>query len=233
MRAIWVGLTLWVGAGCSLEGCARLGDASTSLCPARVDANPGDAVDRMREAILTSLQLRPGLVVGDIGTGGGWFTTRIAKAVGKTGKVYGTDLDAKTLEDLRQAPSLGDDAATMRFTLVPGERETGLDDLPDNSLDLILMIDSLCFDQRQPNATNVAYLRKFLRLLKPGGRLVHHMDCTCETTVEQTESLFASAGFVMPKRRTQLTCAELSPQACPTAEAQTRTRFVGTFLKAP
>ncbi len=202
------------------------------LCPPQPDAANVEAVDRMRAALLRVLALQRGMQVGDIGTGGGWFTVRVAKAIGKDGRVYGTDINAATLDGLRHAPPLGEDAAPMQFTLVTGERETGLDDVPDNSLDLLMMIDSLCFDDRVPRAANRAYLGKFLRVLKPGGRLVHHMDCTCRTTVAETEALFVASGFTEPPGHPQLTCAELSTAACPTAEAQARAQFVGVFQKA-
>ncbi len=202
------------------------------VCPIQTPDAAAKAVDRMREAILAELALQPGMQAGDIGTGGGWFTVRVARAVGKSGRVFGTDIDAATLEGLRNAPALGEDAAPIRLTQVTAERETGLDDLPANSLDLLLMIDSLCFDSRVPQATNIAYLQRFLRLLKPGGRLVHHMDCTCRTRVADVEALFAAAGFALPNGRKTLRCEAVSAQACPTAEAQERARFLGVFRKA-
>lgn len=202
-------------------------------CPQQSATSSLQTVDRMRHAVLKSLALLPGMSVGDIGTGGGWFTRRIAVAVGKDGKVYGTDIDATTLSALRNAPSLGDDAAPIRLSLVTSERDTGLDNLPDNSLDLILMIDSLCFDQRQPRQVEIGYLQKFLAVLRPGGRLIHHMDCTCETTVMDVTALFVDAGFKAPTIPQQLTCDELSTDACPTAQAQARAKFVGVFQKAP
>jgi predicted methyltransferase len=205
--------------------------AQQALCPPQAPGQSGQAVDRMREAILQGLALKPGLFVGDIGTGGGWFTVRVAAAIGKTGKVYGTDIDKQTIEALRSAPSLGEDAAPIAFTLVTGPRDAGIDALPENHLDLILMIDSLCFDGRVPHDDDVAYLRKFLRVLKPGGRLVHHMDCSCRTTVAATESLFIAAGFALEVEHLPITCAQLSTEGCPSAEAQERAKFVGVFSK--
>ncbi len=200
--------------------------------PACVPQTPeidGQAVDRMRAAILGLLAPQPGLRVGDVGVGGGWFAQRVAERVGNTGAVFGTDIDAATLTALRQAPPLGPQAAPLRYTLAVGEAQSGLEDLPDNSLDLLMLIDSLCFDQRLPQPTHVAYLRGLLRVLKPGGRLVHHMDCTCRTRVAQVEALFQTAGFTLPPARTELPCATLAAAACPDGEAQERARFVGVF----
>ncbi len=201
-------------------------------CPAQPPEVDAQAVDRMRQLILDVAAPQPGEVVADIGTGGGWFTTRVARRVGKSGAVFGTDIDAATLDNLRKAPA-GEDDAPVRFTLVHGERETGLDDLPPNHLDLLLMVDSLCFDQRVPRLVNIAYLQRFLRVMKPRGRLIHHMDCTCATTVAEAEALFVAAGFVPQDRVTALPCSALSTAACPTAAAQDRARFLGVFRKSP
>ena len=38
------------------------------------------------------LELKPGMVVADIGAGSGYYATRIAKRVGPTGRVYATDI---------------------------------------------------------------------------------------------------------------------------------------------
>ena len=225
---------------CALAACdkpqpvhARAPEVQQPLCPPQAPGTSGESVDRMRQAIFQGLALTPGLFVGDIGTGGGWFTLRVAQAVGKTGKVYGTDIDKNTIAALRGAPSAGDNAAPMRFTLVTGPRDTGIDDLPDKHLDLILMIDSLCFDGRTPRADDLAYLRKFLRVLKPGARFVHHMDCTCRTTVADTEALFVAAGFSPKVGHLPITCEQLSTEGCPSAEAQARAKFVGVFVKGP
>ena len=67
------------------------------LCPAQPAGSGPQAVDRMREAILRQLALQPGWRVGDIGVGGGWFASRVARSLGKDGMVYGTDVDAETI----------------------------------------------------------------------------------------------------------------------------------------
>ena len=226
--------TAWlIGSGCARPATEHAAKAAPiqETCPIQPAGTGGQAVDRMREAIFRNLGLQPGMRVGDIGTGGGWFTLRVAQAVGRTGMVYGTDIDKNTVASLRSAPSAGENAAPMRFTLVTGPRDTGLDDLPANHLDLVLMIDSLCFDGRTPRAADLAYLSKFLRILKPGGRFVHHMDCTCRTTVPDTEALFIAAGFAPQVGHLPITCDELSTEGCPSAQAQARARFVGIFTK--
>jgi hypothetical protein len=96
------------------------------------------------------------------------------------------------------------------------------------------MIDSLCFDAEYPRERNVDYLRRFQRVLSPGGRLVHHMDCRCDVTVEGLASQFADAGFA-PRFET----LDVGPDPaqvdaswpCRTDAERKRHAFVGVFRK--
>src|SRR4030095_12939357 len=45
------------------------------------------------DGVIEALRLRPGDRVADLGSGGGYFTFRLAKAVGPTGHVYAVDVD--------------------------------------------------------------------------------------------------------------------------------------------
>ncbi len=55
--------------------------------------------DRQAE-VLAAMDLRPGLVVADIGAGTGLFTEKFAEAVGPTGMVYAVDLMPAFLEHI-------------------------------------------------------------------------------------------------------------------------------------
>ena len=48
--------------------------------------------------VVEALELRPGAVVADVGAGGGYFTFRLAEAVGPTGKVLAVDVDQGLLD---------------------------------------------------------------------------------------------------------------------------------------
>ena len=65
----------------------------------------GTRQDRLRDpdAVIACLDLRPGMVVGDLGPGVGHFTVRLARAVEPDGIVYALDASQSTLDDLRQA----------------------------------------------------------------------------------------------------------------------------------
>ena len=46
------------------------------------------------ERVVADLALAPGVKVADLGSGGGYFTFRLARAVGPTGRVFAVDVDA-------------------------------------------------------------------------------------------------------------------------------------------
>jgi arsenite methyltransferase len=65
----------------------------------------GTRQDRLRDpdAVIAALDVRPGMVVGDLGPGYGHFTLRLARAVEPGGTVYALDASQSTLDELRQA----------------------------------------------------------------------------------------------------------------------------------
>jgi arsenite methyltransferase len=64
----------------------------------------GTRQDRLRDpdAVIAVLDLRPGMVVADLGPGAGHFTLRMARAVEPGGVVYALDVNERTLAELRQ-----------------------------------------------------------------------------------------------------------------------------------
>ena len=48
--------------------------------------------------VLKSLDIHDGDIIGDIGTGGGYFTFEFSKKVGKKGRVYSIDTNQKSLD---------------------------------------------------------------------------------------------------------------------------------------
>jgi predicted methyltransferase len=65
----------------------------------------GTRQDRLRDpdAVIRVLEIRPGMVVGDLGPGAGHFTLRLARAVEPDGVVYALDASQGTLDDLVRA----------------------------------------------------------------------------------------------------------------------------------
>jgi ubiquinone/menaquinone biosynthesis C-methylase UbiE len=65
----------------------------------------GTRRDRLRDpdAVIRVLDVRPGMIVGDLGPGAGHFTIRLARAVEPSGVVYALDASRSTLDDLETA----------------------------------------------------------------------------------------------------------------------------------
>lgn len=54
------------------------------------------------EEVIKALEIKPGDHVVDLGSGSGYFTFRLADAVGPTGQVYAVDIDKEMNDDLAQ-----------------------------------------------------------------------------------------------------------------------------------
>ncbi len=140
-----------------------------------------DDVRLIRELVMARLPVAPGMKVADIGAGHGWFSVRIAEAVHPGGRVYATDILKEPLAFLQGFSAglhhVGRRHARIEPRLCRGDRDTALDDVAANSVDLVLMINSLIFlDDPKGKAADQAYVGKLVRLLRPGGLLVLHND---------------------------------------------------------
>src|SRR5688500_10687462 len=82
------------------------------------------------------IRVTRGSTVADLGAGSGYFTTRLARAVGATGKVYAGDIQQGMLDLLQKAM-----ARERLANVVPVLG--GIDDprLPAAAIDLVLMVD--------------------------------------------------------------------------------------------
>ena len=82
----------------------------------------GTRQDRLRDpdAVIRVLEIRPGMVVGDLGPGAGHFTLRLARAVEPDGLVYALDASQGTLDDLMRA---ADDRAIKTLRAVRLRRD--------------------------------------------------------------------------------------------------------------
>jgi len=114
------------------------------------------------EAALDAIGIKKGMVVADIGAGTGYFTLRLARRVGPTGKVYAVDVQPEMLRMLRQNASK---AMLGNIETVLGTESDPK--LPEHALDLILLVD-VYHEFSQPQKM----LRRMREELKPDGRLV-------------------------------------------------------------
>jgi len=126
---------------------------------------------RRPDAVVAALALAPGDIVADVGAGRGYLTGRLARAVGPTGRVVATDIDAALLAEVDRLPSMAG-AAPIETRLVPADRpglEAGRYDLV-----LLAQVDQYLVDR-------VEYLRQLRGALSERGRIavsnrLHHRD---------------------------------------------------------
>jgi ubiquinone/menaquinone biosynthesis C-methylase UbiE len=114
-------------------------------------------------AVVRALGLRRGQVVAEIGAGPGFFTPRLARAVGRTGHVYAVDPEPQILEMLRGRLAR---AGVRNVTPVLGRADDPL--LPAGSCHLALIVNAY-----HHFADGPAILRKIVLALRRGGRLVN------------------------------------------------------------
>ena len=112
--------------------------------------------------LLAALELKPGMVVADVGAGSGYHTFRIAPVVAPDGKVLAVDVQPQMVKLLK------DRAAQKKLTNVEAIQGAEADPkLPPGGVDVVLMVD-VYHELAQPFEMG----EKLVAALKPGGRLV-------------------------------------------------------------
>jgi ubiquinone/menaquinone biosynthesis C-methylase UbiE len=115
------------------------------------------------DRVMADLAPASGAVVADVGCGSGYFTGRLARAVGETGRVYAADIDAKALGELQKQVERDHLANVTVILSEPTDTK-----LPSASLDAALLCDVL---HEAPEAVRAPLVRDIARALKPGGFL--------------------------------------------------------------
>lgn len=114
------------------------------------------------EEVVAALQIKPGSHVVDLGSGGGYFTFRLAEAAGDNGQVYAIDVDEGLLEFIEQTAK-EKDFTNIKTVLAP-ENDPGLQ---ANKVDLIFLCNTYHhLDNR------VEYFKNTHKYLNPQGRVV-------------------------------------------------------------
>ena len=112
--------------------------------------------------IFAAMALQPGSVVADIGAGPGFFTVRLAEAVGSGGRVFAVDVSASVLRSLR---SRVEQEGLKNVEVIEGSASNP--NLPEAMLDAALIVNAY-----HEMTEHQAMLEHIKKALKPGGRLV-------------------------------------------------------------
>ncbi len=128
---------------------------------ARIEAPERDEW-QMPDEVIARLDLRNGARVVDIGAGPGYFSLRLAKAVGPDGHVFAVDVEPKLLQVLVTRLAERDIRNVTPVLAAPN-----LPMLPRLGFDCILLVNTY---HHMPDGPG--YLRALAELLGPGGCIV-------------------------------------------------------------
>lgn len=196
------------------EGYAAIAEANTSCCAPVSCCGGEDSAAQLAQAIGYDAQelselpeganmglscgnpvalaaLKPGEVVVDLGSGGGFDVFIAGRKVGATGRAIGVDMTAQMLGKARKNA----EAYRERNQIDNVEFRLGeIEHLPlaDNSVDVVL---SNCVINLSPDKEQV--WREIARVLKPGGRVAVSDIALVQTLPQQvTEMIAALVGCV-------------------------------------
>lgn len=148
--------------------------------------------------VIETMNLEEGDVVADIGCGTGYYARKVSRFVGKSGKVYGVDIQPEMLDLMMEL--CGKEGVS---NVVPVLGETTDPLLPDGGIDWIILAD-VYHEFQDPKPM----LAKMLASLKPDGKVAlleyrlngstaAHIKPDHRMSVEQVRSEWEPAGFAL------------------------------------
>ena len=117
---------------------------------------------QLPQRVMNVIGVKPGKTIGEIGAGHGYFTFRLAKRVGKTGKIFANDIDERSLNSIEKSI---EDKGIANITTIRGKPDDPL--FPKGKLDMAIMVN--VFHQVDKPVT---FLQNMKPCLKPGSTLV-------------------------------------------------------------
>ncbi len=115
------------------------------------------------DEVVEKLELKPGEVVADLGAGSGYFTVRLARAVGPSGKVYAIDIDPEMLAYVAGRAKKERLENIQTLLAVPHDPK-----LAAASVDVVFICNTLHHISQRDK-----YYPLLWQAIKPGGRLVN------------------------------------------------------------
>ncbi len=145
------------------------------------------------ERVVADLALAPGAKVADLGSGGGYFSFRLARAVGSSGRVYAVDVDAGMNEHVAE------EAAEQGLANVTTVLAAADDPRLPERVDLVFTCNTY-----HHLSERVAYFTRVReRYLAPGARIAvldFRPELTHRSTPRETiEQELTAAGFRLEK----------------------------------
>lgn len=114
------------------------------------------------EKLMDAIGVKPGMVIGEAGAGEGYFTFKLSRRVGETGRVYANDIVERVLMVIENRCER---EGITNITTILGKVEDPL--FPEGALDMIFMISAFHDFEKK-----VEWLNNVKPYLKPGATLV-------------------------------------------------------------
>jgi putative heme-binding domain-containing protein len=150
--------TLW-----PVEHTERIRDVGQASENVAFFDRPERAADEKTDDLVRALEIRAGARIADVGAGTGYFTWRLAEAVGAGGKVLAVDIQRMMLDHATETVRSHELSDRVEYVLAAEDDPH----LPANSLDMVFLGHAY-HEFSDPDAM----LTAIRRALKPNGRLV-------------------------------------------------------------
>lgn len=124
---------------------------------------PGRDEYQQPDKVIEALDLKPGMVVADVGAGSGYFTRRLAQAVEDTGQVLAVDVEQKMLDYNKQELEKLGVTDRVKFILAKADDPS----LLENSVNMVFLCNVYHHVKHRVN-----YFEKIRSALKLNGRIV-------------------------------------------------------------
>ena len=114
------------------------------------------------DKVMDAVGVKPGMVIGEVGAGHGYFTFHLSRRVGDSGKIYANDIATRALAAIRRKC---DEKGIANIQTIVGEVEDPL--LPEDEMDMVFIVNAF-HDLAKP----VKLLNNLVPSLKPGAPVV-------------------------------------------------------------